>query len=106
METTQARHTPGPWSLFDGRSSNKNGQQLVLGPFDEATRSTPWIAWVNETTPAMHQYTPNARLIAAAPELLEACERVLRAIKWSSTDDRMAEDEQADMLRAAIAKAE
>lgn len=37
--------------------------------------------------------------------LITACTRVLRAIEWSVTEDRMTPEEQADELRAAIAKA-
>ena len=42
-------------------------------------------------------------LLLAAPDLLAACERVLRAINW---DDHLTADEQAAILRAAIAKAQ
>lgn len=38
-------------------------------------------------------------------ELLTACERVLRAIEWSCTADRLDDDEKAAILKAAIAKA-
>lgn len=44
-------------------------------------------------------------LIAAAPELLAACKRVLRAIVWTTTAERMTPTEQADVLREAILKA-
>lgn len=47
-----------------------------------------------------------AALFAAAPELRAACERVLRAIEWGVTDDRMSQQEQAELLKAVILKAE
>lgn len=47
---------------------------------------------------------PDARLIAAAPELLEAAERALNFI--ANTEGEMGEPlESGDLLRAAIAKA-
>jgi len=47
----------------------------------------------------------NAKLAASAPDLLAACQRVLRAIEWGTTADRMDSAEQAELLRAAIARA-
>jgi hypothetical protein len=44
-------------------------------------------------------------LYASAPDLLAACQRVLRAIEWGTTADRMDSAEQAELLRAAIARA-
>ena len=46
-----------------------------------------------------------AKLMAAAPDLLAACERVLASIKWGYTEQRLTEDEQAAILQAAIDKA-
>lgn len=43
--------------------------------------------------------------LAAAPDLLAACERVLRSIEWETTEDRLRGYEQCDLLRAAIDKA-
>lgn len=55
--------------------------------------------------------TWNANLVADAPLLLAenkrlraACERVLRAIEWHITGERMTGPEQADALRAALAE--
>lgn len=47
----------------------------------------------------------HADLIAAAPDLLAACKRVLRAIRWGVTADRLDSEDQADILTAAINKA-
>lgn len=51
-----------------------------------------------------------ARLIASAPSLLAerdrlaaALRRVLSAIEWSTTSDRMSEKEMADLIRSALA---
>lgn len=42
--------------------------------------------------------------IPDALPLIAACERVLRAIEWGYTEDRMTQEDQADTLRAALAK--
>ena len=56
-----AGHTPGPWSLEEGRVLTEGGWLLASLPYtlgDEEDRA-------------------NARLIAAAPDLLEACKALL-----------------------------
>lgn len=62
-------HTPGPWSW-------KDGIQLVVGKADDVEGEQ--IAIVQGDPP--HEFG-NARLIAAAPELLEACELAQTALK-------------------------
>lgn len=47
----------------------------------------------------------DAPLLAAAPDLLAACQRILRAIDWSESGDRLDSTKQANILRAAITKA-
>ena len=112
---TDAKHTPGPWRL------NKNYQIGIPHGDKEAGEA----AWIDLEDAAGH-FAPenleaNARLIASAPELLEA----LRAqVNWRMRDGSPCacpagrdEDEprgtmptlhatNCDYLRAAILKAE
>ena len=92
-----AKHTPGPWKR-DERSRwlivTDSGDQVAV------------VRGGDNYDPQDQPADDRARLIAAAPELLEACEYVADWI------DRMAEDEEPDghdgahtTLRAAIAKA-
>ncbi len=86
-----SKHTPGPWDVeSDGTSVAMANQVCVVAP------SPDWAD--NDTTKA------NARLIAAAPELLEALSIVSR---WLPAGDIARPDQIAirDTVRAAIAKA-
>lgn len=75
------KHTPGPW-VNDG------------GPIVSLPRQGPGYVHVIASVPGGNA---NARLIAAAPELLEACLALIKS------DDLQA---AIDKARAAIAKAQ
>ena len=95
-----SKHTPGPWQyVFEG------GTTAFI---TEADGSTIICIRTTENTTAHKNLAANARLIAAAPELLEALREYRAAILF-------AQDKQAlmsaiksadDKARAAIAKAE
>jgi len=79
--------TPGPWKVLAG---------TIIETDDHDEK---WIATVPEIP--FYETRANARLIAAAPELLESCEKLLGAIEcWIANP----EDVVAN-ARAAIAKA-
>lgn len=98
--TDQQKHTPGPWKFgFESASSDwaivtdasggvvanvnaESGPDAISAP---ATRKMPREA--------------NARLIAAAPDLLAACQKIVDAVE---DGDEMA---AIEMARAASAKA-
>lgn len=61
-------HTPGPWEVGD---LDRNGQRVVRGEMEVATC---WHHCLGPLEPVMEA---NARLIAAAPDGLEAVERCL-----------------------------
>ena len=92
------QHTPGPWSLGDC-----NGL-TVLGPrtrFKSGQRALACIATCDDSEKSAEDEA-NARLIAAAPDLLNA-------LGWALTqvDDDLCPDHQAALnaAYAAIAKA-
>ncbi|MFY2855016.1 hypothetical protein ACOTJG_13670 [Achromobacter xylosoxidans] len=93
-------HTPGPWVRDTGSGSGcdvraENGRKVAA-------------TWgINNGDPHRPAYRAecdaNARLIAAAPELLEALEWALRAME--ARNPLWAEGERFIAARAAIAKA-
>ncbi len=91
----QTKHTPGPWKVRLG--------------LNEAFIDAPGIvclAVVNSLTDTAEAEV-NARLIAAAPELLAACKMVVRLV--DDPRSPAAKDPWGDgltQLEAAIAKAE
>ena len=86
------QHTPGPWEAFAGYDES-NPRWTI-----ETTHTT--IAYVREST-----FNPNpeatARLIAAAPDLLEALLTCSGGKGWDDPYQRF----DAELVRAAIAKA-
>ena len=99
--SNNTKHTPGPWIVgpMSDYIAAKDGSLIAEIPTDYSPIT-------GEHTGAM---VANARLIAAAPELLSACREALRsldALSESATDGFPKDNRAANMLRAAIAKAE
>mgnify|MGYP001013498869 CR=1 FL=1 len=90
------RHTPGPWKVVPRLSGSENhrGYQIVAKPK----------AWtIAEAIPVDHdgiEGGANARLIAAAPELLQALQNLV-----SDIDDGTVYGQRLAQAHAAIAKA-
>lgn len=92
------KHTPGPWKTRRGFDKDE------IEVFDSVKVKRPFrrcaIATIHDNVDGKRA---NARLISAAPELLEACEAALRfSDRPRNSSD---ESELCDTLRAAIAKA-
>ena len=89
-----SKHTPGPWRVVDSWNDymveSQNGEEIIWqdGPHDTPT--------INEA---------NARLIAAAPDLLEALESMLQSFLITQSLDDYPIDAPCNKARAAIAKA-
>ena len=74
-ESVRSKHTPGPWNVRETKFFNvpRELQCLVVGTDDiSICRMT-----ASEGVEGHRHAMPDARLIAAAPELLEAVERLL-----------------------------
>ncbi len=106
-------HTPGPWKV-ERRWSNECEIVPRITCAPDADRQCGWIADVIGAPYLGHESTlPNARLIAAAPDLLAALESLLEAnvyadgegmcyINETDTEEGMA---AVKLARAAIARA-
>ena len=96
------KHTPGPWYVVG--LPWDNGGCVVANADDphcgELICTTDDRAWYDHTDEDEERWRADARLIAAAPDLLAACEAALLWLEaWSEGD------ESAEILRSAIAKA-
>ncbi len=86
--------TPGPWKVSDNNSSEPMPQPAFPGVRDCATDEL-----ICETFGTSEVCKANARLIAAAPELLEELEKVLA---WIPTNSKMYDAGKAiDAIRKA-----
>lgn len=106
MEGSSGGHTPGPWRASPDMYGNKHAFEIRAGgeficrvsnlgaTSDHKPTATRWRA----ESPA------NARLISAAPEMLEAARCALGALTGNLDGDWSLGD-PAEMLRAAIRKA-
>lgn len=91
------KHTPGPW-FVDGAKP----WQIIL-----RTEKTNMLRIASANTQFTRTYAANARLMAAAPELLEALKNATSVLKAFAghVKDGIA-DVTLEQARAAIAKAE
>jgi len=93
-----AKHTPGPWAV-SGRTST------CIRTADQEQR----IAYMETADNTIETCVANARLIAAAPELLEAAKDVIKLFHYHTEDAADAADFAAAVeiqLESAISKAE
>ena len=108
---TDSKHTPGPWSIY-GKPGDYPGIEAGQIPFSVVVFGFP-----DEYHPCgiqgrdSNEMQANARLIAAAPDLLEALRTCVAVIEIqqrfceSTAEGKAAWDETLDHARAAIAKA-
>ena len=95
------KHTKGPWIINDGFSDTKiqgirHGKpcNIVTGMYDE------------ENEPTLGELEANARLIAAAPDLLEVCEQAAEYYHESEGQRLICDEDNPCIYCQAITKAE
>ena len=97
-------HTPGPWRTVqeaDYEPPEMSVCMIVENAVPDRDETAIHIAFAFGCT---EQAQADARLIAAAPELLAACETAIHALRLSeSCQDEI--NDATDLIRAAIAKA-
>lgn len=103
---TQTKHTPGPWTfkLHDGWNS------LTYAIYQDKGKESGYCVaekkWSSINNIQMEELKANARLIAAAPELLEACKDAIEFIKDGYVETFPEVKQLLNKLEQAIAKAE
>lgn len=101
---SDTKHTPGPWYIDPDKPT-----MVLDGPYASAKEIVAQCGASAKLGIAMHisiaSSQANARLISAAPDLLEACRELLRVDdEWhGSVNSEMAH--ARSMARVAIAKA-
>ena len=105
---TNTKHTPGPWKYNHGLTYFRKAHRLIKTELVVGAKGE-WVAAVindyEDGTPVKVQQA-NARLMAAAPELLEALEAVEAWWFNGETDANVHMPHHVEsMIRAAIAKA-
>lgn len=85
---SKAKHTPGPWESINGYIFPIKGEKICIMTAMGSKGS---------------EREANARLIAAAPELLEALQSIIEIGKRNTENPKY--DGYYDAARAAIAKA-
>jgi len=110
---SEQRHTPGPWKWMQAKDARGNHCAYAVWPdldrpYTDSPRGHQICRTPDGTTP---EAAANAQLIAAVPELLDACKLLLGSLEYlhgESSPDPFGRIglEKLDKARAAIAKAE
>lgn len=94
---SQTKHTPGPWFVHDGTSHSKDSRGYV-GTFDIKTSPKGELhngtIWIGDTKPYddpgftdKETAHANAKLIAAAPEMLSALQQIVKGQQGETKSD-------------------
>jgi hypothetical protein len=100
---TNRKHTPGPW--YVGTEFNDQGRHIYAAQkvrHEDGDEWHPLIACTDDDE-RLVDWQANAVLIAAAPDLLEVLQRLVRLIEIE--DAHLANFGEVEAARAAIAKA-
>lgn len=99
-----AQHTPGPWIIGD---ENNSHAQVCIGATDMTADMSRESSYTGQMVMSREEMLANARLIAAAPDLLEALDKVWPFLQEDDGHGANAPAYQSaiNAARAAIAKA-
>ena len=106
----EQKHTPGPWEVEQGYSGSRG--QIAVTNHDNFNRTGCCICLIAPVSNYTEEDKANARLIAAAPDMLAALEKLdeMRKDFFIPDDELGAIDGDSirafvEMYRAAISKA-
>jgi hypothetical protein len=99
------QHTPGPWQWSHNGASTHDTHCIEISGGDRIGNVAYCQSYTGDGYDDRSETIANARLIAAAPELLEALQAIVKSL--ADHDDEGMVEHAAQMVaaRAAIAKA-
>ena len=102
-----AKYTPGPWEADYGATKGHIKSLGMPRPEGQDWTPTPTVCRYDVETPSLSEAekAANGRLIAAAPELLEALEEVLQVNDNLAMFDSELPEEVIKKIQSVIAKA-
>ncbi len=105
MSKKQETHTPGPWHAFEQNASNPNTKGLFEIDANHPSGNRQTIA-VTPYKGDARELEANARLIAAAPEMLEMCKLLEECMETIDGKDGYDASYELAKVRAVLAKVE
>ena len=103
---SEPKHSPSPWTVTERLSCwavvDSNGQDLAYQDFAPSFHQGEPCGSIASRNRTRDELAENARLIAAGPELLEACQAIA---SLANGQGRLNLPMVAGLARAAIAKA-
>ncbi len=90
-----ATHTPGPWEIQDAGPGTIRGLRFRVITNEKV---------IAKTSDGLEEARANARLIAAAPELLEQCKLFEKVLTHLINSGDSGADLERDKLREVLAK--
>jgi hypothetical protein len=105
QERDMPKHTAGPWAFTEGDAERRASSSVHKADDPEFQIAHVTCEWQNDQQRA--EDIANAKLIAAAPELLAACEWVVETIQGGDSFEKLDPwaKEIVAAVRATIAKA-
>tara|TARA_R110001599_G_scaffold97458_4_gene251334 strand:- start:984 stop:1289 length:306 start_codon:yes stop_codon:yes gene_type:complete len=97
MNEKQETFTPGPWAIEDCTPGESTGLRFAINSKDNV---------IARTTDGWKEAQANARLIAAAPELLEQCKLFEKLLTVMIMEGDSGADLERDNLRAILDRVE
>ena len=94
----KTKHTKGEWIVYEWKTEGIDFYHIRIGKkfTDLITTVHRWKGYIDK-----RECKANAKLIAAAPELLEACHKAMELIRFQNLEDAPVVDE----IEKAIKKA-
>lgn len=82
---SESKHTPGPWHLVKADPGEVWSYEIVATEPEDRDRNPgghviAQVLWTGEGTTVFRDGLANARLIAAAPRLLDECREIIRCL--------------------------